>query len=318
VSACIILAAGQGKRMRSPLPKVAHPVLGVPMVIRVARQAIAAGLDLPRVVIGCGRDVVRPLLEAEGIPWAVQEEQLGTAHAVSCGLDGLRSDGVVVLLGDVPLLESATIAALDQRRRETGAGIAVLTTEPPDPTGYGRVIVEDGMLQRIVEDRDASPTERMVREINTGLMSFDGELLPSLLDGIKPDNDQREYYLTDAVAIARMRGIPCVAVRAADWREVAGVNDRVQLADATAYCRASVNRELLLSGVDIPDPSSVWVEESVSLGERVTIGRGCRLSGATTVGNGCVLGDGCILSNAVLPDGTRLPPFTVLERDPSP
>jgi len=312
MSACIILAAGQGKRMRSPLPKVAHPVLGVPMILRVVRQARAAGLDGPVVVIGCGREAVRPLLESEGVPWVVQEEQLGTAHAVSCALPEVDSDGVVVLLGDVPLLGPATITRLEAGRREAQAGIAVLTAVPPDPSGYGRMIVEDGVLQRIVEERDATPAERAVREINTGLMAFDGRLLPSLLASITPDNDQGEYYLTDAVAAARSRGVHCIAVPAPDWREVAGVNDRVQLAEATARLREAVVRDLLIAGTGMPDPGSVWIEETVAVGGGVEIGRGCRLSGATVVGDGCRLGDGCIVVNSVLAPGTVLAPYTVI------
>jgi bifunctional UDP-N-acetylglucosamine pyrophosphorylase/glucosamine-1-phosphate N-acetyltransferase len=312
MSACIILAAGQGKRMRSPLPKVAHPVLGVPMILRVIRQALAAGLDRPVVVIGSGREHVKPLLDAEGVPWVIQEEQRGTAHAVSCGLSGVSSESVVVLLGDVPLLRSATIAHLDAERRESGAGIAVLTTVPPDPAGYGRMIVEDGRLQRIVEERDATPEQRTIREINTGLMAFDGKLLPSLLSRITPANDQGEYYLTDAVEVAWTMGAECIAVRAGDWREVAGVNDRVQLAGATANLRMTVVRELLMAGVDIPDADSVWIEETVVFGEGVRVGRGCRLSGRTVIGDGCSLGDGCVLTSAVLSPGTTLDPFTVI------
>jgi bifunctional UDP-N-acetylglucosamine pyrophosphorylase / glucosamine-1-phosphate N-acetyltransferase len=317
MSACIILAAGQGKRMRSSLPKVAHPVLGVPMVLRVIRQARAAGLERPIVVIGSGRDHVKPLLDAEGVPWVVQEEQLGTAHAVSCGLSGVRSEkSVVVLLGDVPLLRSRTISLLETRRRESGAGIAVLTTVPPDPSGYGRAVVEGGTLRRIVEERDAPPEIRAISEINTGLMAFDGELLPVLLADITPDNDQGEYYLTDAVAAAGSRGLPCIAVRADDWREVAGINDRVQLAEATSHLRRTVVRELLLAGVDIPDAESVWIEETVILGDRVSIGRGCRLSGSTVIGDGCSIGDGCVLCSTVVAPGTSLNPYTIIGIEP--
>jgi bifunctional UDP-N-acetylglucosamine pyrophosphorylase / glucosamine-1-phosphate N-acetyltransferase len=278
----------------------------------VVRQARAAGLERPVVVIGSGRDLVKPLLDAEGVPWVVQEEQLGTAHAVSCGLSAVRQEkSVVVLLGDVPLLRSRTISRLDAMRKESGAGIAVLTTVPPDPSGYGRAVVEDGILRRIVEERDATAEIRAISEINTGLMAFDGEILPSLLADIKPDNDQGEYYLTDAVSAAGARGISCMAVRAEDWREVAGINDRVQLAEATANLRMTVVRELLLAGVDIPDADSVWIEETVVLGDRVSIGRGCRLSGSTIIGDGCSLGDGCVLRDAIVAPGTRLNPYTV-------
>jgi len=315
MSTCVILAAGQGKRMRSPLPKVAHSVLGVPMVIRVVREALAAGLSDPVVVVGFGRERVIPLLEEEGVRWAVQEEQLGTAHAVSCGLGLDLEDGVVVLLGDVPLLRSSTIARLEKARMESKAGIAVLSTEPPDPTGYGRMILQGEELEAIVENRDATPEQLLIREINTGLMSFEGSLLARLLEGVRPDNDQGEYYLTDTIALARAEGISCVAVHADDWKEVAGINDRIQLSAANLHLRNRVCNSLLAEGVDIPDPSSVWLEDSVRFGRSVSIGRCCRVSGSSSIGDGCVLGDGCIVSDTAVPSGTILSPYTVMVGD---
>jgi bifunctional UDP-N-acetylglucosamine pyrophosphorylase / glucosamine-1-phosphate N-acetyltransferase len=311
MTGCIILAAGQGKRMRSPLPKVVHPVLGVPMVIRVIRQARKAGLDKPVVVVGHGRENVIPLLEKEGASWAVQEEQLGTAHAVSCGLQGMNHGSITVLLGDVPLLESHTIRALEDSRRSAGAAIAVLSTYPPDPSGYGRVVRTGNLLSSIVEDRDCTPSQLEIGEINTGLLSFDGHVLPELISSIKPDNDQAEYYLTDAVSIAVDRGMPCIAVVAGDYREVSGVNSRVQLAEATRNLRMRVLNTHMKNGVDIPDPDGVWIEESVSIGNGVSIGRNSRLSGETTVGDGCIVGDGAIVIDTELPAGTVLEPFSV-------
>jgi bifunctional UDP-N-acetylglucosamine pyrophosphorylase/glucosamine-1-phosphate N-acetyltransferase len=312
MTACIILAAGQGKRMRSALPKVVHPVLGVPMVLRVVRQARKAGADDPVVVVGHGRDEVIPLLESESVSWEIQEKQLGTAHAVMCGMRGIRADSVTVLLGDVPLLESGTISMLEDSRRESGAAMAVLTTCPPDPSGYGRVIRDGRFLREIVEDRDCTPDQLSIGEINTGLMSFDGALLPSLLEAIDTDNDQSEYYLTDAVSVAAEKGLACAAVQAPDHREVSGVNDRVQLALATEYLRNRVLERHLLEGVGIPDPGTVWVEESVEIGSGVTLGRCVRLSGRTSVGDGSVIGDGCVIVDSRVPAGSRLEPYTVL------
>lgn len=308
---CVILAAGQGKRMKSPLPKVVHPVLGVPMVIRVARQAMKAGFDKPVVVVGHGRESVIPLLENEGIEWAVQEEQLGTAHAVSCGVNNRIADDVTVLLGDVPLLRSHTITELSENRRKADVGIAVLTTFPPDSSGYGRIVRKGGALSEIVEERDATPEQLLIGEINTGLMSFDGSILPVLLESITADNDQREYYLTDAISIAGEMGIHGIAVVADDWKEVAGINDRIQLAEATGNLRQRLVNEHLRQGVIIPDPDNVWIEESVTIGDDVSIGRFCRLSGKTLIGDGCVLGDGCVIVDTALPAGTVLEPFTV-------
>ncbi|MEN8208447.1 MAG: NTP transferase domain-containing protein [Candidatus Fermentibacteria bacterium] len=312
MTACIILAAGQGKRMKSPLPKVVHQVLGIPMVIRVVKQAVQAGLASPVVVVGHGRESVIPILEAEGASWALQEKQLGTAHAVTCGLKGISAESVMVLLGDVPLLRSLTISELEESRRKAGAAIAVLSTRPPDPSGYGRIIREGDYLRAIVEDSDCTPEQLKIGEINTGLMSFDGGVLPELLREIRTDNDQREYYLTDTISIAVKRGLPCIAVPADDYREVSGVNNRVQLTCATENLRKQVLDSHMLRGVNIPDPGGVWIEESVSIGEDVSIGRSVRLSGATALGDKCFVGDGSILIDTDVPPGTVIEPYSVI------
>ncbi len=312
MTACIILAAGRGKRMKSPLPKVVHPVLGVPMVIRVVRQAVEAGLDSPVVVVGHSRESVIPFLKEEGASWAVQEEQLGTAHAVACGMKDVSPESVTVLLGDVPLLKSCTISKLEESRRKAGAAIAVLSSMPPDPSGYGRIIRDGDLLRAIVEDSDCTPRQLEIGEINTGLMSFDGGVLTELLRDIRADNDQREYYLTDAVSIAVDRGMPCVAVIAEDYREVSGVNNRVQLACATENLRKQVLDAHMINGVDIPDPGGVWIEEPVEIGTGVSIGRSARLSGKTVIGADCIVGDGSILIGIDVPPGTVIEPYSVM------
>lgn len=312
MTACIILAAGQGKRMKSPLPKVVHPVLGVPMVLRVVKQALIAGLDSPVVVVGHGRESVIPLLEEAGASWAVQAQQLGTAHALSCGFKDMMAESVTVLLGDVPLIKSSTILELEEARRKAGAAIAVLSTFPPDPSGYGRIVREGDMLSAIVEDRDCTPRQLETGEINTGLMSFDGRVLPELLRKIKTDNDQGEYYLTDAVSIAVSMGMPCIAVVAGDYREVSGVNNRIQLACATDNLRRQVLDAQMISGVNIPDPGGVWIEDSVEIGTGVSIGRLARLSGETVIGDNCIVGDGSILIDTSVPSGTIIEPYSVM------
>ena len=312
MTSCIILAAGLGKRMKSPLPKVVHPVLGVPMVLRVVGQAVKAGYKSPVVVVGYGREHVIPLLEKAKVSWAVQQEQLGTAHAVMCGLEDTSAESILILLGDVPLLSSRTIVKLEESRRKAGAAVAVLSTFLTDPSGYGRIVRTGDMLSAIVEDRDCTPEQLEISEINTGLMSFDGSVLSELLNEINTDNDQGEYYLTDAVSIAVHRGMPCIAVVAEDDREVSGVNDRVQLARATDDLRRQVLDAQLSRGVDIPDPGSVWIEESVKIGTGVSIGRLARLSGKTIVGDNCIVGDGSILVDAIVPAGTVIEPYSVL------
>ena len=315
--AAVILAAGHGKRMRSPLPKVLHPVLGKPMVLRVAETALNGGLDRVVVVVGHGRDQVAPVLERHGLRCAVQEEQLGTAHALGCGLEALEGESleeVCVLLGDVPLIRTETISSLLEERRSASAAITVLTTILEDPSGYGRVVRSGsgGDVQSIVEDRDATPEQREIREINTGLMAFDGSLVHDLIRRIGTDNAQSEYYLTDAVAIAVGDGLRVTASVVRDSREVSGVNNPVQLAASTHEQRRRVVSRHLREGVVIPDPYSVWIEDDVTIGQGTTVGRLCRLSAGSSVGRHCLIGDGAVLEGVNIPDNSVVEPFTVM------
>ncbi|NLP06042.1 bifunctional N-acetylglucosamine-1-phosphate uridyltransferase/glucosamine-1-phosphate acetyltransferase [Candidatus Fermentibacteria bacterium] len=308
----IVLAAGKGRRMFSDLPKVAHPVLGRPMILRVLETASSCGFDRLVTVIGHGRQLLEPLLAAGGYEWVVQEPQLGTAHAVGCAVGAFDADEYCVLLGDVPLLRGETIRRLLSGRRKAGAAATVLTGFPPDPAGYGRVVRSSGdRIERIVEDRDAGPGDLSLREVNTGLMCFDGQALRNLLGRIGRGNAQNEYYLTDAVGLAAGDGLVCTAVTADEWGEVAGINDQYQLAEASRTLCARVVESMMRSGVLFTDPVSVWVEDTVSVGRGTTVGRMVRLSGGASIGEGCLLGDGCIVSDASIPPGTELPPYAV-------
>lgn len=313
-TAAVILAAGKGKRMRSDLPKVLHPVLGKPMVVRAAETAEAAGVDSIIVVVGHGRESVIPILEERGWNWAVQEKQLGTAHAVMSALplpEG--TDQVLVLLGDVPLLRSSTVSGLLASRIGSRASMAVLTTEPPEVHGYGRVITDDRKrVLRIVEQKDATPEEASVRVINTGIMAFDAGALLGILPEIGRNNAQGEYYLTDAVSILAERGETVLAVNTPDWHEVAGVNDPVQLAACTLELRKRNVEGHLRAGVVIPDPGSVWIEDEVVIGRGASLGRNCRLSGETVIGPGAELGDGTIVIDGAVPAGGKTAEYTVI------
>lgn len=313
MTAAVILAAGAGKRMHSSLPKVLHPVLGRPMIVRVVETAHACGFDRIVAVVGHGRDLLIPCLEAEGIPWVVQERQLGTAHAVSCALAGVSADEYAVLLGDVPLLRPVTVEALMSARRTSGASMAVLTVIAPDPHGYGRIVRGgDGLVSRIVEERDADDRTRSIAEVNTGLMAFDGPSLLRYAGKIGNDNAQGEYYLTDAVSIAASEGSTCAACLAPSWEEVAGVNDPFQLAEASrSLSRRNVER-LMASGARFSDPGGVWVEDFVEAGPGTEIGRFVRLSGKASIGAGSRIGDGCIVEDSALPPGTVLAPYSVI------
>ncbi len=314
ITTAVILAAGMGKRMKSTLPKVLHPVLGRPMVERAALVAKGAGVSKVVVVIGHGRDKVIPLLERNSWNWTVQEEQLGTAHAVSCALDQIvGADEVVILMGDVPLLREETVTELLTARRESGASLAVLTTTPPDVTGYGRVILDDeGLIDRIVEEKDATSEEKQCRVINTGIMAFDGAILPKVLEGIGNSNAQNEFYLTDAVAIVGKMGRKALPVFTAHWQEVAGVNNPVQLAACTKAMKKRVVESHLTAGVTIPDPDTVWIEDSAVIGKGAVIGRNCKLTGDVLIGPGAVIGDGTILNGVVIESGQKVPEYSVL------
>ncbi|MBN1434046.1 bifunctional N-acetylglucosamine-1-phosphate uridyltransferase/glucosamine-1-phosphate acetyltransferase [Candidatus Fermentibacterales bacterium] len=309
---CVILAAGKGKRMHSALPKVAHEVLGKPMIGRVVESARSAGLQDILAVIGHGKEALLPLLASLRVPWVTQERQLGTADALRVAIEDRSYSEVLVLLGDVPLLTAGIIRKLVEERRSADAAVTVLTSVPPDPSGYGRIVSENGDIVRIVEERDAGERERCIGEINTGLMCFDGDPLEGLLAQVAKDNSQGEFYLTDTISIARSTGLRCTGVPATDWREVMGVNDFEQLAEATEHLRKLVIRAHMERGVCFADPGGCWVEEGVMIGRNVTVGRLVRLSGRSVIGDGCVLGDGCIVHDSTLEDGEVLAPFSVL------
>lgn len=315
-ASAVILAAGLGKRMKSPIPKVLHPVLGKPMVQRAGEIAEAAGIDHIVVVVGHGRERVIPILEERGWEWAVQEEQLGTAHAVGCAMPLLKGGEVLVLLGDVPLLKSETVSELLQARRGANAPMAVLTTTPPDVTGYGRIIMDpNGRIDRIVEEKDATDEEKSFQTINTGIMVFASGVLEDVLPEIGSDNAQNEFYLTDAVSkLAKSPG-GALSVFTPDWEEVAGVNDPLQLARCTAVMKRRVVESHLLAGVEIPDPDTVWIEDSVTIGGGVRIGRNCRLSGETVIGPGARLADGCVVSGGVIEPGAVLEEYSIIGDD---
>jgi bifunctional UDP-N-acetylglucosamine pyrophosphorylase/glucosamine-1-phosphate N-acetyltransferase len=228
----IILAAGEGKRMQSDLPKVLHEVAGKPLLEHVGDAARASGVDRIVVVIGNGADRVREAFASHGWEFVEQTERLGTADAVRRAEEQLRGfDGeVVVLAGDVPLLRAETLATMRRRHREEGAAVTVLTARLPDPTGYGRVLrAENGEFLGIVEHKDATPEQRVVDEVNSSVYCFEARDLVSVLGRITNDNAQGEYYLTDAVELLREAGKKAIAVAAAAPEEILGVNDRSQL-----------------------------------------------------------------------------------------
>jgi bifunctional UDP-N-acetylglucosamine pyrophosphorylase/glucosamine-1-phosphate N-acetyltransferase len=307
----IVLAAGEGKRMKSALPKVLHPLLGrtlVGHVLAAADEAIAAE---PLVVIGHGADQVRAHL-AEVAPKArtvVQAEQHGTGHAVRIAVEALTEliGTVVVLNGDIPLLRAETLRALVHTHETTRAAATVLTAEVADPTGLGRIVRNrGGEFEAIVEERDATAAQRGIREINSGAYVFESGALMDLLGKLSTNNDQGEEYLTDIIGLLVAAGRPVVAHRAPDATETLGANDRAELAVLRALLRDRVNEAWMRAGVTIIDPATTWIDVTAELARDVVIEPNVQLRGATTVGEGALIGPDSTLSDVLVSAGASV------------
>ena len=311
----VILAAGQGKRMKTSLPKVAHPVAGKPMLWHVARAAKGAGITEIVFVLGHGREKVLGTVEEFGGKVAVQERQLGTGDAARCALSVLspKANEVVVLCGDAPLLLPQTIRTLISARRRKKAAASVLTGILPDPAGYGRVMRNpDGTVARIVEERDGGPEIRKIREVNSGTYVFDRKFLARNLPRLTDVNVQREYYLTDLVVQALQEGKTVVPTVATDPDEVRGINSRKELAEATEALRRAKIDALLEAGVTVVAPDRTYVEPEVSVGADSMIEPGVMLLGKTKIGKGVRVQTGCVVENCRVDDGAQLKPYSVL------
>lgn len=288
----VILAAGKGTRMKSALPKVLHKVCGKEMVRCVLDAATSAGSKRNIVVVGFGADEVRKALDGAA-EVVVQEEQLGTGHAVLQVEPHLRETKktVMVLCGDTPLLTVGLLRKLYEEHEKAGAKATVLTAIMPDATGYGRVIrTASGDVEKIVEHKDATEEERKVREVNAGIYCFEIDALFSALSKVGCENAQGEYYLPDVLSILRGQGEKIWAVAADDYEETLGVNSRIHLAQAEKILRRRKNLELMESGVTLMDPESTFIDMDVSVGRDTVIYPFTWLEGKTSVGEGCNLG----------------------------
>lgn len=304
----VILAAGKGTRMKSSLPKVLHRVGGKPMVEQVLDAAQEAGADRNIVVIGFGAQAVRDAIGARA-EFAVQGEQLGTGHAVMQvrPLVGDFRGTIMVLCGDTPLLTGDILQSLYENHRNTGAKASVLTATMPDPTGYGRVIRGgDGQVSKIVEQKDATPAELTVSEVNTGIYCFESQALFAALAAITPENAQGEYYLTDVIGILVSQGEKVGAVPVADYQATLGINSRVQLAEAEAILRRRKLLKLMESGVTVMDPASTFIDSQVEIGQDAVIYPFTWLEGKTVIGCGCEIGPNTRLTDTVVGDGSVL------------
>ena len=300
--AAVILAAGKGTRMCSKLPKVLHKVGDSTILSCVIDAAHEAGVEKTVVVAGYGAEQVAQEVSSQG-EVALQEEQLGTAHALLQAEPMLKnfSGQVLVLCGDTPLIEGETLRRLVQTHRSQNAAATVLTALVNNPEGYGRVVRdEQGLVQRIVEQKDASVDELLINEINTGFYCFDSAGLFDALRQISPANAQGEYYLTDIVGVLRNAGCSVGAMSVDDPMEVAGINDRSQLAQADGYMRKKILEKLMKNGVTIIDPASAYVSRKSKVGRDTVIYPFTIIEGSTVVGEDCELGPGSRLVNATV------------------
>ncbi|WP_332633210.1 bifunctional UDP-N-acetylglucosamine diphosphorylase/glucosamine-1-phosphate N-acetyltransferase GlmU [Halalkalibacter flavus] len=304
----VILAAGQGTRMKSKLYKVLHPVCGKPMVQHVVDQVSSLGFEEKVAVVGFGAEVVQQQL-GEEVSYAVQEEQLGTGHAVmqaASMLEG-KEGTTVVLCGDTPLLTAETIDQLLTCHDKEKAKATILTAVASDPTGYGRVIRnKEGLVERIVEHKDATEEERGVTEINTGTYCFDNVALFEALQKVGNDNVQGEYYLPDVIEILQKSGETISAYQTPSFNETLGVNDRVALAEAEVIMKRRINNHWMKQGVTIIDPNNTYISTEASIGQDTVLYPGTVILGTTTIGDDCIIGPNTEIKDSKIGDGTNI------------
>jgi bifunctional UDP-N-acetylglucosamine pyrophosphorylase/glucosamine-1-phosphate N-acetyltransferase len=336
----VILAAGKGTRMKSALPKVLHRVAGLPMIAHVLRTAATLAPSSTTVVVGHEAALVRSALSGNagysGLTVVVQEPQLGTGHALLTAEPALRNAaGTVVLLsGDVPLLTPDTLKRLVDRHEAMNAAATVVTALVDNPHGYGRIVRSGEQIARIVEEKDAIPAERTIREINSGIYAFALEGLFDAVRGIAANNAQKEYYLPDLVAIFRARGRVVETVTVPRSEEILGINSRLELAAVGRIVRDTKNTELMAAGVSIDDPATTYIDRDVVVGADTVIHPGVSLEGTTTIGSGCEIHSGvrivdsrigrgvivhnhCVITNTSIADKASVGPFAHLRHEAS-
>lgn len=320
--AIVILAAGAGTRMRSATPKTLHCIGGRSLLAHSIFAAHGASPARIVTVVGHGRERVEPAVKAVAaelsgpsgsgnaqVTTAVQYQQNGTGHAVQCAMGALEGfhGTIIVTNADVPLLTADTLRKLHSAHVDVPTAVTVLSVDQDDPTGYGRIIrTSDGEVTAIVEEKDATDAQRTITEVNSGVFAFDADILRSALGQLTTDNAQGELYLTDVLGIARAQGHPVRAHMATDPRELAGVNDRVQLAAAGAELNRRCVERAMRGGATVIDPASTWIDVDVTVGQDVTIHPGTQLKGATRIGDNCVIGPDSTLQDVTVGDGATV------------
>ncbi|EQA3594948.1 bifunctional UDP-N-acetylglucosamine diphosphorylase/glucosamine-1-phosphate N-acetyltransferase GlmU [Enterococcus hirae] len=300
----IILAAGKGTRMKSKLYKVLHPVSGQPMVEHIINRVSETNPDQIITIVGHGAEQVKAQL-GERSEYALQAEQLGTGHAVLQAASFLqgKEGTTLVISGDTPLLTTETLNNLFEYHQGKNASATILTAQAEDPTGYGRIIRDHiGIVEKIVEQKDTTPEEALVQEINTGTYCFDNQALFEALNKVGTDNAQGEYYLTDIIEILKDAGKTVAAYQTEDFDESMGVNDRVALAKANELMRQRINKMHMVNGVSFVDPATTYIDAGVEIGSDTVIEAGVQLQGKTVIGSDCVIGAHSRIVDSVIED----------------
>lgn len=308
----VILAAGKGTRMRSDLPKVLHPIAHKSMVQHVIDTAKSLGSDTIQLVYGYGADKLQAALGEQDVQWVLQNEQLGTGHAVAQANPNINDDDTVLILyGDVPLIQQSTLTALLAARPENG--VAVLTVNLANPIGYGRIVREHGKVVGIIEQKDASAEQRLINEVNTGIMAVPGKQLKGWLSRLSNNNAQGEYYLTDIIAMAHNDGVDIDTAQPQSAIEVEGANNRVQLAQLERAYQAREAEKLMLAGANLRDPNRIDIRGDVTVGMDVMIDVNVIFEGKVTLGNKVTIGAGAILIDCEIADNAEIKPYSIIE-----
>jgi bifunctional UDP-N-acetylglucosamine pyrophosphorylase/glucosamine-1-phosphate N-acetyltransferase len=308
----VILAAGQGTRMRSALPKVLHPVAGKSMLAHVLQTARGLKPSSIQVVIGHGAELVREQLAADDVNFVVQSEQLGTGHAVAQAIPYLKAQNTLVLYGDVPLIEATTLDSL--LTQLTADSMALLTVNLENPAGYGRIVRNaDGAVQAIVEHKDANPEQLKICEGNTGILAAPRERITNWLGRLSNSNAQSEYYLTDIIAMAVADGLSVATETASDAMEVQGANDRLQLSELERHYQQCAARRLMAQGVTLLDPTRFDLRGEVSVGHDVLIDINVILEGKVEIADNVSIGPNCVIKDSILRAGAVIKANSHLE-----
>jgi len=316
----ILLAAGQGTRMKSAVPKVLHSLGGKALFLHVLENARRLDPAIIAIVVGHAARRVQDACPARDINWAIQEEQLGTGHAVLCAQDKFHefAGDILILSGDVPLIQEQTLRAMIENQRSSRADLSFLTAQLDNPNGYGRILRDaEGAVTGIIEEKDATDEQRQISEINTGIYVVSSPFLFDALAAVKNHNQQKEYYLTDIVAIALRQKKKVEAVQINDVRQTLGINSREDLAKMEKSLRDKINQKWMLAGVTLQDPDTTYIEETVTIGQDTVIGPNTHLKGKTVIGERChidgtafltdmEIGDDVLLKFSVVMTGSRI------------